>query len=115
MYKRAGKFGAGRFAAAEIGGGRPIERRTNYPVRFSVAVYALRKDNRGNRRLFRYLTDYSRKQEAVEIFERRRDAGVYLYGVVFDIDTLEELESFGDPVVEDNWVETNQVLRKARA
>ena len=114
MYKRAGKFGAGRFAVAEIGGGRPIEKRTPIIWRYAVHVFLLRKDNRGDKRLFRYPLEFERKKEALEVFERRRDSGVYLYGIVFDIETMEELDSFGDPVVEDNWVETNQVLKEQR-
>lgn len=74
--------------------------------RYVVTAFLLKNDNQRVKRLFRFLTTYRTGKAARAEVARCEATGVYLYAIAFDSVTLDEMVSFGDPEVEDNWVDT---------
>lgn len=75
-------------------------------TKFVAFVFALRKDNHGNRRLFRYLSCFAKQDKGLSYLRSKKNSGKYLYGVLADSSTWDAVEEFGDPQVEDNWLDT---------
>lgn len=75
-------------------------------TRYVVFLFALRRDNHGNKRLFRWVYGFNSPEKGLEVLRVKRDGGKYLYGVLAITTTWDAVEEFGDPQIEDNYVET---------
>ena len=80
--------------------------------RYIAFLFLLRKDNRGNPRLFRYTYGF-KTAEVGRVFLKEKEAnGKHLYGVLSDTRTWDALGEFGDPEIENNWLSTHTTTDK---
>jgi len=75
-------------------------------TRYVIFLFSLRRDNRGNKRLFRWVYGVKSPEVGLKFLREKRDGGKYLYGVLTATETWDAIEEFGDPQIEDNYVET---------
>jgi hypothetical protein len=75
-------------------------------TRYVIFLFSLRRDNRGNKRLFRWVYGVKSPAVGLRFLREKRDGGKYLYGVLSSTSTWDAIEEFGDPQIEDNYVET---------
>lgn len=74
--------------------------------RYVIFLFIVRKDNQGNPRLFRYISEFNGRDQAKAYLSVKDKGGKYLYGVLADTRDWSVLAEFGDAQVEENWVDT---------
>lgn len=99
MYKTASSHtGMIRDAYADV-------QRGTYSAQYVVILFLLRKDNQGNKRLFRFLHGFRKECTGRDFLREKEAGGKYLYGVLCNR-AWDALAEFGSPEVEEHWLDT---------
>jgi len=74
-------------------------------TKFLVMLFARKRDNRGHPRIFRWIHGFRTQKAGTAFLEDKRRGSKYLYGVLCSTRSWDAVEEFGDPKVEEKWLD----------